>query len=54
MPRWKTWGDFKKAVEALGVKDDEEIIYIDVAPLGEVHAEYEEPSAGQRGGWRID
>ena len=30
--RWNmTWGEFKKAVDALGAKDDEEIWYIDVS-----------------------
>ena len=35
---WKTWGEFKQAVEAAGVKDDEAILWIDVGPSDEVHA----------------
>ena len=51
---WKTWGDFKRAVEALGVTDDAEIVYIDASPIGPVLAEYEPGSDTLQGGWKIE
>lgn len=51
---WETWGEFKRAVEALGVTDDARIIYIDASPLGAVQAEYEPENGALRGGWKIE
>lgn len=47
-----TWGEFKRQVEAVGVKDDDEIEYIDVASYPtRVHASrFSEVDDGIRNG----
>lgn len=40
-----TWGEFKRRLDALGVRDEEEIWYIDIHPFRFFQCEY-----GKRGG----
>ena len=44
-----TWAEFKAAVEAKGVKGDDEILYIDCATLDDLFVEFNE----DLGGWSI-
>jgi hypothetical protein len=33
---WQTWGEFKRLVEEQGVRDEDEIFFIDVYPDNEI------------------
>jgi len=42
-----TWGEFKKAVEELGVKDDDDIRYVDTSFWGPLCVAFEESKEGE-------
>lgn len=42
-----TWKEFKEAVETQGVKDDDEISYLDTYPERGVHVGWDESPSGK-------